>query len=406
MNTPLFIARRIGGQKAGKTYTSLIKRIAIVSVALGLAVMIVSMAVVTGFQREIRDKVIGFGAHIQITHYDFNTSFEPRPISSHQEFLPDLLAFDEIRHIQVFATKPGLIRTDDEIHGVIMKGIGPDFDWSFFSQRIVSGQGIRIEAEQRSDGVVISRFISRRMQIDVGDDLFIYFIQDPPRIRRLSVEGVYDTDVEELDKLFILADIRHIQTLNDWEEDQIGGFEVLVSDYDHIQDVTEALFDILPYHLDAKSIRQLYPQIFDWLALLDMNVYVIIALMIVVAGINMITTLLITVLEKINAIGTLKAVGASNTFVQRVFLYQAATLISKGLLWGNLLALVLLLMQKQLGIIELSPESYYVSVVPVNIDLVHILLLNGGTFLVCMIMLILPSHIITRISPVKAIIYR
>ncbi len=406
MNTPLFIAKRLGGAGKGKSYISLIKKIAIISIALGLAVMIVSMAVVTGFQDEIREKVIGFGAHIQITNYDYNVSFEATPISSEQVFQDDILQIDGVRHIQKFATKPGIIKTDDDIHGVVLKGVGPDFDWSFFRNRLVSGDTLSMDDTTRSDGVIISSFISKRLFLDTGDDLFIYFIQDPPRIRRLQVTGIYDTGLEELDRVFVLGDIRHIQALNDWDDDQIGGFEVLVDEFDKIPEVARKTLDMIPYHLDAQSIRQLYPQIFDWLALLDMNVYVIIVLMILVAGINMITTLLITVLEKVNAIGILKALGARNTTIRSVFLYHAAMLIFKGLLWGNLAGIGLCLVQSYTGIIQLSPESYYVSEVPINMQISHIVLLNLGSFTISMAMLIIPSYIISRISPVKAIIFR
>ncbi len=406
MNIPLYIARRLGGARKGKTYIALIRKIAMISIALGLAVMIVSMAVVTGFQHEIREKVIGFGSHIQITNYDYNVSFEAQPIRSGQAFLDDLRETEGVRHIQRFATKPGIIKTDDDIHGVILKGIGPDFDWSFFRERLVSGNTLHMDDTTRSDGVIISGFIARRLMLDTGDDLFIYFIQDPPRIRRLHITGIYDTGLEELDRVFVLGDIRHVQSLNNWEEDQIGGYEVLVNHFNDIQEITQKTLNIIPYHLDAQSIRQLYPQIFDWLALLDMNVYVIIVLMILVAGINMITTLLITVLEKTNAIGILKALGARNTMIRNVFLYHAAMLISRGLLWGNLIGIGLCIVQAYTGLISLSPESYYVSEVPVNMRLSHILLLNLGSFVISMAMLIIPSYIISRISPVKAIIFR
>ncbi len=406
MNTPLYIARRMGGEEAGNRFTPLIKRIAIISISLGLAVMIISMAVVTGFQNEIRNKVIGFGGHIQITNYDYNISFETRPVSSRQDFLEELKALESVRHVQVFATKPGIIKTDEDIHGIILKGIGPDFDWSFFSEKLVEGTTLEMTESQRSEGVVISQLIARRMQLNVGDDLFLYFIQDPPRVRRLSIEGIYDTGLEELDRFFVLGDIRHIQRLNDWESDQIGGFEVLVSDFEAIQHAYWDILEIVPYHLDVKSIRDLYPQIFDWLSLLDMNVYVIIVLMILVAGINMITTLLISVLEKTNTIGILKALGGSNLMIRKVFLYHAGMLITRGLFWGNVTGLLLLLIQSQFGVITLSPESYYVTEVPVNLKISHLLYLNAGTFMISVGMLLLPSYIISRISPAKAIIFR
>ncbi len=406
MNTPLFIAGRMGSSGFGKNLTGIIKKIAILSIALGLAVMIVSMAVVTGFQGEIREKVIGFGGHIQISNYDYNISYEAQPISKKQDFVSEAINIEGLRHIQVFATKPGIIKTDDDIHGVILKGIGPDFDWSFFDDKIVAGSKISLSDSLRSDEVIISNLVARRMQLDLNDDVFMYFIQDPPRIRRFKLAGIYETGLEELDKVFVIGDLRHIQRLNDWEADQVGGFEILVTGFDAINEVQDKIFDILPYHLDAKSIRNLYPQIFDWLNLLDMNVYVIIALMILVAGINMITTLLISVLEKTNAIGILKAMGGSNTLIRKIFLYHAGMLISRGLLLGNIVGILLCLAQAQFGIIKLSPESYYVSEVPINLKLSHVLLLNAGTFLVSIAMLILPSYIIARISPIKAMIFR
>ncbi len=396
----------MGSSKGTKSFTAHIRIIAILSIALGLSVMIISMAVVTGFQNEIRDKVIGFGSHIQITNLDYNISFESRPIGREQEFLHEAHKIRGVDHIQVFATKPGIIKTDEDIHGIILKGIGHDFNWDFFEQRLVEGRTIAVSDTVRSDEIIISAHIANRLRLQTGDHVFIYFIQDPPRIRRLDIAGIYDTGLEELDKIFVLGDIRHIQQLNDWSSNQVGGFEVLVSDFGMISEITEKMLDIIPYTLDAKSIRDLYPQIFDWLSLLDMNVYVIIVLMIMVAGINMITTLLINILEKTSSIGILKAVGGSNILVRKIFLYHAGMLIWKGMLWGNIAGLAVCFIQDQFGVLTLNPESYYVSQVPVNVQLSHILLLNAGTFAVSMAMLIIPTYIIARISPVKAMIFR
>ncbi len=406
MNTPLFIARKIAPGKHAKSYTGIIRKISVLSIALGLAVMIISMAVVTGFQNEIRDKVIGFGAHIQVTNLDYNVSFESAPISSQQDFLEPLKTLPGIRHVQVFATKAGIIKTDTDIHGIVMKGIGPDFDWSFFGQRMINGNIMNLSDTTRSDEVIISKFIANRLKLEPGNNIFVYFIQEPPAIRRFSIAGIYETGLEELDKMFILGDIKHIQRLNQWENDQIGGFEILVDNFNNIHYINKEVFKLIPYYLNARSIRQIYPQIFDWLALLDMNVYVILFLMVLVAGINMITTLLIAVLERTNLIGIIKAVGGSNRLVRKIFLYNAAFTIARGLLWGNLFGLTICLLQHHFGFITLPQDSYYVSVVPINLDITHILLLNAGTFAVCMLMLIVPSMIITRISPVKAIIFR
>jgi lipoprotein-releasing system permease protein len=406
LNTPLFIARRMGNQQQGKSLTGLIKFIAVLSITLGLAVMIISMAVVTGFQNEIRDKVIGFGSHIQITNFDYNVSYEPRPIQKDQDFLPYLDLIDGVRHVQVFATKPGIIKTDEDIHGIVLKGIGADFDWSFFRDRLQQGNIIALSDTARSNEVIISRYIANRLRLAPGDDIIVYFIQEPPRVRRFDVVGIYETGLEELDRVFILGDIGHLQRLNNWDDNQVGGFEVLVDNFRNIPAIADQVHDHIPYHLQARSVRDIYPQLFDWLALLDMNVYVILVLMVLVAGINMITTLLISVLEKTNLIGVLKALGSSNKFVRKVFLYNAAFLIGRGLFWGNLAGILFCLVQDHFGLIKLPQESYYVSEVPINLELMHVLLINAGTFAICMAMLIIPSYIVTRISPVKAITFR
>ncbi len=406
MNLPYYIALRFGHGDKSSRFTGIVKKISVISIALGLAAMVISVAIVTGFQQEIREKAIGFGSHIQITHFDYNISHETRPISKNQHFYPDLKEVSGIRHIQIFATKAGIIKTDDDIHGTVLKGIGDDFDWSFFDKTIIEGKPISFEKEGASNDIIISKSVANMLNLNLEDDVIIYFIEDPPRVRRLNISGIYETGLTELDELFILGDIRHIQRLNNWDEDEIAGFEVLIDDYDQLERLGNYVYEEIGYELISKTIAQLYPQIFDWLELLDMNVYVIIFLMVIVAGINMITTLLISVLEKTNLIGIMKALGGNNNLIRRIFLYNAGFMIARGLLIGNAIALALCLIQYYTGIITLPQESYYVSEVPININLLHILLLNAGTFLVCIFMLILPSYIVTRISPVKAITFR
>ena len=404
LNLAFYIARKMGAETP--KLTGLVKTIAILSISLGLAIMIIAVSVVTGFQDEIRSKVIGFGSHIQITNFDYNISYEARPVSKLQDFYPDLQNEEGIRHIQVFGTKPGIIKTDDEIHGVIFKGIGEDFHWDFFRERLKQGSIINITDTTRSDQIIISEYISRLMQLNLDDNVFVYFIQDPPRVRRFNVAGIYETGLEELDRIFILGDIGHLQRLNDWTTDQVGGFEVLIENYRQLERMNEIVLDNIPYTLTSKTIRQIYPQIFDWLALLDMNVYVIIIIMVLVAGINMITTLLISVLEKTNFIGILKALGADNKLVRKIFLYHAGFLILRGLALGNLLGIGVALLQQNFGIIKLSQESYFVDVVPINFEFLYILAINLGTFIICLAMLIIPSYIIAKVSPVKAITFR
>ncbi len=405
-NLSYYIAQRFGHNDKNSRFTSLIKKISVFSIALGLAVMIIAVSIVTGFQQEIRDKAIGFGSHIQITHFDYNISYEPRPISKNQPFYPDLKEEPGIRHIQIFATKAGIMKAGDEIHGTVLKGVGKDFDWSFFDKMIIEGQPITLEEDNISNEIIISRSVADLLNLSLEDDVILYFIQEPPRMRRLNISGIYETGLPELDEMFIIGDLRHIQRLNDWDEDQIAGFEVLIDDYNELERLGEFVYDEIGFSLISKTIAELYPQIFDWLELLDMNVYVIIFLMVLVAGINMITTLLISVLEKTSLIGVLKALGGNNNLVRRIFLYNAGFMIARGLLIGNIIGLSLCLIQHYTGIITLPQESYYVSKVPINFNLLHILFLNIGTFVICMLMLILPSYIVTKISPVKAITFK
>lgn len=404
MNTPFFIARRMGAEK--KNLTGLVKLIAILSISLGLTVMIIAVTVVTGFQNEIRNKAIGFGSHIQISNFDYNISYEAKPINKDQDFYSYLSKMPEIQSTHVFTTKPGLIKTDNEIHGVIFKGVDQDYDWDFFRDNLQEGTIVQYSDTARSNQIIISEYMARLLLLKSGDDVLVYFIQDPPRVRRFTIAGIYETGLEEMDKLFILGDIRHLQRLNDWEPDQVGGIGVVVKDFSKMDQVNETIREIIPFTLNTRTIDKIYPQLFDWLALLDMNVYVIIIIMIVVAGINMVTTLLISVLEKTNLIGVMKALGASNQFVRRIFLYHAGFLITRGIIIGNLLGIGLSLVQHYTGIIKLSQESYFVDVVPININIGYILLLNLGTFIICMLMLILPSYIVSKISPVKAITFR
>lgn len=394
----------MGAEK--KKLTGLVKIIAILSISLGLAVMILAISVVTGFQSEIRNKVIGFGSHIQISNFDYNVSYETRPVNKDQAMIDELEKVEGVRHIQSYTTKPGIIKTHDEIHGVIFKGIGSDYDYTFFADKITSGKMVAYSDTARSNDIIISAYISRLLQLEVGDDAILYFIQEPPRVRRFTIAGIYETGLEELDKIFVLGDMQHLQRLNNWDDNQVGGIEILIDNYRQTAEVQQKVLDIIPYTLNSKTIQQVYPQIFDWLNLLDMNVYVIIVIMILVAGINMITTLLISVLEKTNLIGILKALGSTNKMIRSVFLYHAGFLIARGLLLGNTLGIGLALIQKYTGFIKLSQESYFVDVVPINFNLLYILGVNAGTFIVCMLMLIIPSYIISRISPVKAITFR
>jgi len=413
MNLPYFIAQRhIRGRREETSFSKPINVIAIIGIAMGLAVMILAVAILTGFKQEIRDKVVGFGSHIQIMNFDSNISFETAPISEAQEFVPKIKAIPGIKHIEVFATKAGLIKAADEIQGVMLKGIGSDFDWSYFSSNMVEGSVFIVSDSVRTDKVIISKKISDMLRLKLGDSFSMHFIQDPPRQRKFTISGIYETSLEEFDKMYVFCDIGHIKRLNGWEDDQVSGFEIFIDDFDRLDEMTSKVREAIGYKITEEeaqfkvtSIRSRFPQIFDWLNFQDVNVIIIILLMLVVAGFNMISGLLILILEKTNMIGILKALGSEDKIIRRIFLYQAAYLIGKGLLWGNLIGIGLAYLQLKTGIITLDPSSYYIKTVPVNLDFGHVLLLNAGTMIAIVIMLLVPSQLISRITPVKAIRY-
>ncbi len=372
--------------------------------------MIISIAIVTGFKKEISEKIIGFGSHIQITNYDGNRSYETRPISKNQDCIPKIKAIEGIRHIQVFALKPGIIKTDTDIQGVVLKGIGPDFDWSFFKKSLIAGEIFELSDTATTNKTIISKTLASLLMLKVGDKFSMYFVQQPPRGRVFTVSGIYDTKMGEFDKVFVLGDIRHVRKLNDWKDDQISGFELLVDDFDRIEDLALQVDDVAGLiffddgsKLKVQSILEKYPTIFDWLGLQDLNAIILIAIMIVVAVINMISGLLIIILERTKMIGVLKAMGAANPLVRRIFLIQSGIIVIRGLIFGNLVGLALCLIQKEFGIITLDETSYYLSTVPIYLNPIHILLLNIGTFIVTIAMLVVPSMVVSRISPEKTI---
>jgi len=413
LNTEFFIARRIVTGKGTESRISRpVIRIAILGIALGLAVMLVATAIVTAFKEEVRSKVIGFGSHIRIINYDNNSSYETVPISKEQPFYPSLEQIPGIKHIQIFGIKAGIIKTKKEIQGVVLKGIGPDFDWSFFKKNLVDGHIFTVTDSSRTNEVLISKLLSDLLELKTGDSFVMYFVQDPPRMRKFTVAGIYETSLEDFDKTFILTDIHHIQRLNNWKPDQVSGFEVSV---DHFHDldrltwiVRERVGTIITENkgrLRVENIIQKYPQIFDWLNLQDTNVWIILVLMLLVAGFNMISGLLILILERMNMIGILKALGATNWNIRKIFLYQSAYLVLRGLFWGNIIGLGLCWIQYRFRLIHLNPETYYLKSVPINFDPWIILGLNFGTLLIIVTILILPSYLIARISPVKTIRY-
>ena len=411
MNTELYIARRLYSEGADeKKISRPIISIAIIGIALGLAVMILSVAIVTGFKSEIRNKIIGFGSHIQIVNYDANTSFETQPIGMDQDFYPGLDSLEGIKHIQPFAIKAGILKTRDNIQGAVLKGVGPDFDWSFFRENITRGSAFQVSDTATTDQIVLSQYIANLLELDTADYVGMYFVEDPPRMRRFQVAGIYNTGLQELDEQFIIGDIKHVQRLNNWDPKQVSGFEVLIDDFDKIPSFASMIRNNYTYKvlsdgskLRVISITEKYPQIFDWLEVTDINVWVILILMIAVAGFNMISGLLILILERTNMIGLFKAMGSKNWNIRKIFLYLSSFLIGKGMLWGNIVGIALCLLQQQFGLIKLDPTNYMLTDVPINLKILHIILLNVGSLAITVLMLVIPSYVVAKISPIKTI---
>ena len=380
-NWKLYIANRIHFDKQHrKKATPPAVRVAVAGVALGLAIMILSVAIVIGFKKEIRSKVVGFGAHIQITSFDNNMTYEKQPIQYTDSLREILSECDDITKIDPIGTKLGMIKTDTDFMGTVLKGVTPDYNWSFFKKYLVDGCLPKIQDSIISNEVLVSKTIADKL------------------------------DFSDYDKLLIIGDVRHVQRLNDWNPDQYSEIELMIKDFDRADDIAYELYtqlidrpDDYGTHYYPQSIRTLNPVFFGWLDLLDMNVWIILILMAAVSGFTMISGLLIIILERANMIGILKALGANNTSIRKIFLYVSVFLVGKGMIWGNIIGVVLCLIQRHFHIVTLNPEAYYVPYVPIEINFWYVLWLNIGCMLVSVLMLIAPSYLVALIRPAKSI---
>ena len=411
MNTDFFIAKRFFSDNSGnKKISKPIVSIAVIGVALGIAVMILSVAIVTGFKSKIRNKITGFGSHIQIINYDANTSLETVPIQKNLPFYPNLDTIEGIKHMQVFAIKGGILKTRENFQGAVLKGVDKDFNWSFFEKNMVKGETFRVTDTAKTNKILVSQYFADLLKLQIGDPVAMYFVEDPPRVRKFIISGIYNTGLEDFDKKFVLADIKHVQKLNGWDSNQISGFEIILNDFEQINYLSTKIRNNYTYPLFSQGtklrvlpITSKFPQIFDWLNVIDVNVWVILTLVIAVAGFNMISGLLIIILERTSMIGLFKAMGSTNWSIRKIFLYLSSFLIGKGMIWGNIIGIGLCILQSKLGIFKLDPATYYLEVVPINLKILHIILLNIGTLIITVLMLIIPSYIIAKISPIKTI---
>lgn len=411
MNLEYFIAKRIHFRQDRKHVSRPAVRIAILGIAIGLTVMLLAVSIVTGFKKEIRNKTIGFGGHIQITNFDSNNTYELTPIVLNDTLKNELAAIPGVKHIQAFATKPGIIKTNEQFQGIVLKGIDGNFDWDFFKSNLIEGDILHM-SDSLQNQAVISKHQADLFKLKLGDTFFAYFMQDQVRARKFTISGIYSTNFIEYDKLFILTDMRHIRQLNDWQDWEVSGYEILIHDFDKIDEIGDQVYFKTANKAQAngnmlytQTIRDINPQIFSWLDLLDINVWVILFLMLAVAGFNMISGLLILILERTSMIGILKSIGATNWSVRKIFLYHSFFLIGKGMLWGNIIGLSICAIQYFTGIIPLDPEAYYIATVPILFNWPLIIGLNIGTLLASILMMIGPSYLITKILPAKIIRY-
>ena len=408
MNYELFIAKRIIAAKEHKSsVSSPIIKIAITAIALGIVIMMISIATSMGLQNKIKEKISGFNGHIQILNYEENNSkITINPISLEQDFYPNFTDVEGIKNVQSYATKGGIIRTEQDFEGVILKGVNVDYDWSFFETYLVEGAVLNLNNEMSSE-VLISKITSDRLGFKLGDTFNTFFVKnDPnkaPNVRKFTIVGIYNSGFKEYDENYIIGDIKQIQRLNKWAANEVGGFEILLDDFDELEEKGNEIYSVVPPTLNAETIAEKNPAIFEWVDLFNVNVIVIIGIMILISGINMITALLVLILERTQMIGILKALGNSNWSIRKIFLYNAGYLIAVGLFFGNLIGIGILLAQKYFGFIKLNPETYYVNEAPVYLDFKYILLLHVGTLVLCLLMLLIPSYIVSKISPVKAI---
>lgn len=382
-------------------------QIAIVGIMLGLGVMLLSIAIVKGFKTEIREKVRGFNGDIQYIKYDLNSSYENSPFVLNENILAETKNHKGITQVAPFATKPGIIKANDEVEGVVFKGVDQAYDWSYFDKVLTAGKTINFKDSTQSEKeIIISDFLAKRLNLKVGDDFLMYFIQESLRKRKFKIVGVYNTGVEEVDKTYIIGAISLIKKLNNWNENEVGGYEIRVVDFDQLNKYSANLSNLLPPQIKTVSVRDNYPIIFDWLSLLDVNAQVVLGLMLIVAVINMISALLIMILERTNMIGLLKALGETNWGIRKIFLYQALYLVGIGMLLGNIFGLGLGYFQLKTHFFKLDEASYYMKFIPVEFNFLDIALINFGTLLICLLVLLVPSMLVSKISPIKAIAFK
>jgi len=403
LNFSYYISKRIRSRKVN-SFSGTIHIIAVASIAIGLTAMIISFLILGGFKNKIREKIFSFGGHLQVKKFTFSGSFEEEPISTENELVAKQDQIDFIEHIQPFAHKPGLLKANEEIAGILLKGISPEFDFSRFKENMLSGGPIEFNDTTDSKEIIISSKIANKLILEQGDEILVYFIQDPPRVRKLTITGIYETGMEDFDDKIILGDIKLVQKLNGWPKTLVGGYEVFLEDFSKIDYARNYLDEyVLEPNLFIEKITEVFLEIFDWMKLLDKNVYILVVITLIVACINMTSILLILIMERIQMIGILKAMGSTNKQVRQIFIFNGMNLIVKGLIWGNTFGLGLAALQYFTKAIKLDPQNYYMTYVPINWNWEVIIGLNVLVFLIVSLFLIVPAIWISNIKPIRSI---
>ncbi|UXP31369.1 ABC transporter permease [Reichenbachiella agarivorans] len=402
MNFPYFISGRLS-KDVNSSFTSIISKLAVVSITLSLSAMILAYFILGGFQKTVRDKIYNFKGHLEITKYTLGSSFDDNFIRVDTDFIEGLHHYEFVDHTQSFAYKAGMLKTQEEVEGVGLKGVSHDFDTLRFKENMVEGRFIAFTDSAYSKEVVLSRRIANKLRLHVGDKVTVYFVQNPPKFRRLEIVGLYETGLEEIDKSMVLADIDLIRRLNNWDDTQVGGVEIFVKDGYDMDQAEETMYADLDSYLYVDKVKEKYMQIFDWLDLLSQNVSVFLILILVVACFNMVSILLILIMERTYMIGVFQAIGATRQQIKRVFLYNGMRLVLQGLLFGNGAALLFAFVQDRFHLIPLDPVNYYMSFVPIQWNFEALIYLNALTFVIVLLALRIPLMVITKVNPVTAL---
>ena len=413
MNLPFFIAKRIYSDQGDKRKVSRPAiRIATIGVAIGLAVMIVTVSVVLGFKHTIRDKVVGFGSHIQVQNMLTFLSTDSYPILINDSVMCSYEQIEGVKHVERYTYSQGILKTDDDFLGVVFKGVGPEYDMDFLSLHLTEGEIPVFSDTASTNKILVSKMIADKLRLKAGDRIFAYFIGESVRTRRFTVSGIYQTNMTRFDETLCFTDLYTTRKLNDWEDDQCSGAEITVNDFDRLQATADIFIEKVNRQTDkdyntysSQTIYEAYPQVFNWLELLDINVWIILVLMVCVAGFTMISGLLIIILERTQMIGVMKALGARNKTIRHTFLWFAAFIIGQGLLLGNVLGIGIIALQKYTGLVKLDPQTYYVSEAPMEVNIPLFILLNIATLIICVFVLIAPSFLISHIHPAKSMRY-